>query len=150
MRNIKFSLYIRIFLVLALSFLFSRLLVKDVFLANTPKIRPHLDKYLAEKLRNTAEDIRTNFVALLPNFLKSKQEQDKQNAIALAEFLKKNLQPVASGVKANTVGSSSLIEYKINEVEWQEYTFNINGREVKIKAPKGSNPPPKELFENLK
>lgn len=140
--------YLKIIIVLIFSFFLSNLFIKNIFLANSPQIRPNLDKYFLAKINNTKED----FLAMLrfsifqpkidPNNL-AKYSKEQINA-----YLKNNLKSITKGVKAATLPGYSYVEFKVDEIIWTEITYTLkDGRKVKIKFPKGTTPPPKEIFE---
>lgn len=40
-------------------------------------------------------------------------------------------------------------EVRMNEIDYLEYKFNVNGKEVKIKVPKDQQPPSQETIEAI-
>ena len=132
---------IKIFLVLLFSFLFSSFLIKNVFIANSPKIRPYLGDYFAFKIK----DLFKNFPNLA--FYRSSSNYDRNNTIE--KLKKKPLIPIGKGVYARTDNKNALIEINLEGVEFVEYTFNINGNQVKVKVPKGEMIPNQKVLEAL-
>ena len=37
----------------------------------------------------------------------------------------------------------------MNEIEYLEYTFNVKGKEIKVKVPKNQSPPSQEVIEDI-
>jgi len=119
-----------------MAFLGSQLLTKEVFIANSPTIRPNLGPYMATRLQNVFSNT-SQSLALL--FYKSPAEELKNLPLI----------PVAKGVYAKSNDKASYTEYRVNEVEWIEYTFTVKGKEIKISVPKGQDPPPQNILEDL-
>lgn len=147
---------IKIFLVLVFALLISSFAVKEVFLANSPKIRPNLSGYFLAKMNVTKDNIlaRLNF-----NFLsRPRQEIDQtqtgtfaenQTSNGTVEFLKQSLQPITKGVSAASQDGYSYTEVRLNEVEWVQITYTLkNGQTITIQYPKGTEPPPQAIYEN--
>jgi hypothetical protein len=145
--NQKFNFYIRIVLILLIAFLLSKSLSNNIFLADSPKIRPNLDTYFLAKINTTKDNIlaKLNFNFSFPknNFVAN---QSRNQTI---EFLKNNLHPITKGVSAATRDNYSYTEYKVNEIEWVRVTYTLkNGKTINIEYPKGTNPPPQGIYEN--
>lgn len=122
-----------------------------VFIANTPTVRPHLDRYIASRLKNVWRG-GNDFVARL--FRKS----DTSTVAAFKEELKKKEEKLAntaftqlsSGVYAKDEGEvHSLVEIRLDEMEFIEHTFVVDGKEIKIRIPKDQSPPPQSVMENM-
>lgn len=126
----------KIFLIFVLSLFFSNFLINEIFLVKSPRIRPNLFSYLADKYGR--------FMFIFP----SKELELKRNEISSLSILKTNLKPIAPGVRAASLGSVSYIEYNLNKVQWTQIEYILkDGRKIKIKYPRNSLPPPKEIFE---
>jgi len=152
---------LKIFTVFLIAYFLSSFSIKNIFLANSPKVRPNLGSYFLAKIENTKD----RFLALfnfniipksnyqnydnntqlqLPPQLASTNNKEKIN-----EFLKANLKPITKGVKAASVPGYSYTEFKLNEIEWARITYTLkNGKKITIKYPKGQTPPPKEIYED--
>lgn len=156
---LKYKKYLIAFLALILSFYISIFFIKNVFLANSPKIRPNLGSYYLVKIKNSFNKV-SNFIAsksfsnINLNLNQNNQSSiNQQNTISksrdlLMEELSKNLKPITKGVNAASKDGYNYYEFKLNEIEWVmvEYTLK-NGEIIKIRYPKGTNPPPKEIYE---
>jgi len=151
--------YLIVFLGLTLSFYASVFFIKNVFLANSPKIRPNLGSYYLAKIKNSFNKV-SNFIALKSlnkiNLSLNQNNQlpiNQQNTTSksrelIIEELSKSLKPITKGVSAVSKPGYSYTLYKINEIEWAEIRYTLkNGEEVVIQYPKGTNPPPKEIYE---
>lgn len=128
---IKYKSTLKIFIVLTLSYLASGLLVRNAFIANTPRLRQDFGPYISLKF--------TNFFAGL---FKSKQFPE----VALQS---QPLQLVSKGVYAKSDGTNSYTLIKVGEVEWVEYTYNIDGKEIKIRVPKGQKQLSQEQIRDI-
>jgi len=143
---------LKIFTVFLIAYFLSSFSIKHIFLANSPKIRPNLGEYFLAKIENTKD----RFLALF-NFSNSKNNQlqlpphlaKSKNKEKIEAFLKENLKPITKGVKAASVPGYSYTEFKLNEIEWARITYTLkNGKKITIEYPKGTEPPPKEIYED--
>jgi len=108
----------------------------DVFIANTPNLRPNLGRHFLAKLNSLNQNTRL-FIAKALNRLPEQKLKD----IPLQQFTK--------GVYAKEEGKYSYTVVHENEVDWIEYTFVVNGKNIKVKVPQGQEPPTQELLERL-
>ncbi len=128
----------KIFLILIFSFLLSSFSIKNIFLANSPKIRPNLGRYFLAKIINFKDDFLATF------------DPQKQKEKQIIVNLKKSLKPITKGVRAASVPGYSYTEFKIDEIEWLEVTFTLSdGRKIKVKYPKSQEPPNIKAYENI-
>lgn len=143
----KVFFYLKLFLILVLVYFVSLVLIKDIFLANSPKIRPDLGGYFLAKINNTKENIlaKLNF-NLFPSFNTSNQNRDETT-----NFLKNNLKSIAKGVSAYTDENGITHRvYTLNEVEWEEIKYTLkDGRQVTLKIPKGQSTLSQEDMEEM-
>ena len=136
MRNYKNL--IKLFLILVVAFLISSFSIKNIFLANSPEIRPNLGGYLLSNINL----IKDNILAKL-DFI------GNQNREEIVSSLKNNLKPITKGVSAATRDNNSYTEFKLNEIDWARITYTLkDGQQVVIQYPKGTNPPPQEIYES--
>jgi len=118
---------------LILSYLISSALNGTVFLANTPRIRPNLDEYLIAKaatlVQNTGLIINEeeNALAYNPN----EQVNLLYRRLAGARF--KRLGPGVYYAKNENI---TVVEYNVDELDWIEYTYEIEGKTYKFRVPK--------------
>ena len=152
MINQKISIYLKILAVFLVALLISKILTNNIFLAGSPKIRPNLGNYLAFKIKNTTANLLAKITINFPSFPKRQNleiatsqpitEQETMN------FLKGSLKPVAKGVSAASKDNYSYTVYKMDEIEWVQISYTLkDGRVINIEYPKGTNPPPKEIYE---
>jgi hypothetical protein len=137
----KKTFYLKILVVLVLSYALMSLATKEIFIANTPRIRPHLDKYLALRLSNFINNNR-QFLAKIFNLYQTPEQQLKDVPLKDVPF-----KMVSKGVYAKSRGEVSYTLIKADEVEWVEYSFEVKGKTIKIRMPQGQEPLPKEVFE---
>jgi len=148
----KFKQFGRIFFVLVLAYLISNFSTENIFLANSPKIRPNLGSYLLAKF-NT---VKTNVLARLNfnfNLFPSLNQQANFTAADRQTFdlLKNTLKHVTKGVNAASKDNYSYTEFNLNEIEWARVTYTLkNGQTITVEYPKGTEPPPQALFEGQK
>lgn len=124
-----------------MSFLISDMLIKHVFLANTPYIRPNLGTYIADKTSSIFGKKQNSIASSL-------SPQDQSNLLYKAT---ENIpyKALGGGVYAKEYKDIKIIEYRSGEVVWVEYTFNVDGKQAKVRVPKGQTPPPKSLVEKI-
>lgn len=133
--------YIKIFSIFVITFAATSLLINNVFLGYSPKIRENFPEYIASKIGNYFSQIRS-----IAN--KSPQKDSSNDEKAVVEVLKKSLQPVTKGVRAAQSGNVSYTEYKLNEVEWVVINYILtSGKTISVKYPKGTTPPPRYIFD---
>lgn len=148
----QYKKYFIVFLGLIVSYYISIFFIKTIFLANSPKIRPNLGSYLAFKFKNTTDNLLAKITINFPTFPKKQNLEiattQSSTEQPMMNFLKGSLKPVAKGVSAASKDGYNYYEFKLNEIEWVmiEYTLK-NGEIIKIRYPKGTNPPPKEIYE---
>ncbi len=148
MKNNFFTRFNKLFLALLISFIISSFFIKHIFLANSPKIRSNLDSYFLAKIKSSQESI----IAYL-RFNLFRQKIDTNNLAnyskeQINQYLKNNLKPITKGIKAATLPGYGYTEYKLNEIEWVQIEYTLkDGRKIKINFPKGTTPPPEEIFE---
>ncbi|MFH0773237.1 MAG: hypothetical protein V1922_02905 [bacterium] len=131
----------KIMLVMALGFVITSVLNKEVFIADSPTIRPQLDKYIASRVMNVF-----NFQLSQISLFASKEQQQLNKSKAALQNMPLSL--VSKGVYAKSVNTANYTVVNINDVEWIEYTYVVNGKTIKIKVPAGQQPPPKEAVES--
>jgi len=145
------NMKIKVFIVFLLSFISSFFLIKNIFIANSPKIRQNIGAYFAMKAKNLFNKIYS--LASLNNYRQffniPNNNTIKRNEEIKNKLKNKPLIPLGKGVYARIDGKDVLIEINLEGVDFVEYVFNIKGKEVKIKVPKGENPPPKEVVEKF-
>ncbi len=135
----------KILILIIISYFVSDILGKNIFLANTPKIRPDLSQYLLSKIIDF-KDKGKDFFASLFNFSKENYSSYTYQDKTRKELEKRPLIELYKGVYAQTEGKKAIIKIDIGEMEFTEYVFNIDGREIKLKIPKnGPTPPPNVL-----
>ena len=135
----KKLIYIKIAIAIFLSFIIVRIGSQAVFIANTPYIRPDLNQYAA-----------FNFSRFIGGGAALYTLIFDRNKLNIKDELKDvPLNTLAKGVYAKDKKNISYILIKDNEVEWIEYKFQLKGKEMIIKVPKGDKPPSQELLEKL-
>lgn len=123
--------HLKIFIVIFFAYIISTFSLKAIFIANSPKIRNDLEY----KINYFAQNILQN------NFLTK-----RNNNISEEE---KNIQKIAAGVYAQTISGVSVKQYRLNEIEWVEHIYIVNGKEIKLKIAKGDEVLSQETVEHL-
>lgn len=167
MNNYNYKKYFSFFIALGVAYLLSGFSINNLFLAQSPSIRPNLDQYFLAKINNTKESIlaKLRFNFTLPSFNLALNNTDtnsssnsnwfqnnNSNSVSNREekmnFLKSTLKPITKGVSAASKDGYNYMEFKINEIEWIKVTYTLkNGKVITIQYPKGTNPPPKAIYE---
>jgi hypothetical protein len=129
--------YLLIFTVFLISFILSNLLIKNVFLANTPKVNPFFISNITGKIKN-------QYIAFFDSFDNKNADSGKTNRNTETIF-----ESISQGVYAAQTENGTVVKVVSEEIDWTEYAFNLNGKEIKIKVPKGQSPPDQESVENL-
>lgn len=142
---------IKILLIMMIAFFIIATLSPHVFLSNTPTIRPGLGTYIALKLQSAWTNS-TSFIAKIFN------RQPTYTAAQYQEELTKTKERLAGvpfkqlskGVYAKDEGNThSLVEIRLDEMEFIEHTFIVNGKKIVIRVPKDQQVPPQSAVEKL-
>ena len=162
--------FIKLGIVLLISYLVTDYSIRNLFLAQSPKLNPFFVSNLMAKVNNFFEK-KTSFLAFKkPNLTQPSnlKQQPTQSIVAqkpsfdpfqivntndlpqnVIEAINTPLQKISTGVYAGEKNDIKVIEIRTGEIEYLEYTFNIKGKEIKIKVPKDQEPPSQEVIEAL-
>lgn len=132
----KKVLYLKIGACIFLSLIFTRFLLKNVYIANSPYFRNDLNP--ARILASLTESGQT---------ILSKLFGKNQFADIPLEFIP--FKSIEKGIYAKENKTSSYTLYKEAEIEWYEFAFEYKGKKHILKIPKGQSPPPQEVLEKL-
>jgi len=132
----KIQSYLKLILVLAVSFLISSFCDRRVFLAHSPRINPFFGTELAENFTHPFRSVRT-YLASITIFTPSPEKALKDVPFSV----------IAPGVYAKTKGNTSYTLIKEDEVVYVEYQLNIDGKIIKVKVPQGQPAPVAEMFK---
>lgn len=139
-------LYAKLFGAIILAVIVTKLITNNVFIADTPQIKPNLDKVIAINLDSLIND---NIIARAIKGKPAIAEKVEKHNQLLQQFSNIPFQQVSKGVYAKNDDKTVVIEYRFGEADWLEYTFTINGKEIKIRVPKDEKPPSKEFLEKV-
>ncbi|MCS6956539.1 MAG: hypothetical protein NZM02_01680, partial [Patescibacteria group bacterium] len=138
-----------------------------IFLANSPRINPFFTQNTIAKINNFFAKTKTFFVF---DFFQRKDNQQKikqQDNFTRQQFSnqgfslnetpqeikevisKAPMKKIAPGVYAGEYKGYQVSTIKTNEMEFLEYIFNIRGKKIKIKVPKGQDPPNQKTVEEI-
>ncbi len=158
MNNILNNRFLKLFLILGAAYFVSDFSSKSIFLAGTPKLNPFAANNMIVKARSFVSNTGAIVASLNPlNFIKRNENSDLDNipptqvefAQDIDNALQAPLNQVSKGVYAGEKDGYQVTEVKIGEFEYLEYTFNIRGKDVKIRVPKDQEPPSQETMEKL-
>lgn len=143
---------IKIILVLTLAFGVSQLIGRTIFVADSPLIRRNLGQYIATNISSMMVKVDLSFLSL--NFLKGGSQK---NVVTQPAANQRNnqqsihLKQVSKGIYAaeDNQGKIKKVEYRLDEIDWVEYTFTVNGRQVTIKMPKSQPTPRMDVLEKI-
>ncbi|MFH0773811.1 MAG: hypothetical protein V1922_05890 [bacterium] len=130
-----------VILTLFISFFVSSFIAAEVFIGNSPTIRPHLDSYLAQKMQTLTSPV-SNLLASLqgkaPGTMENKTVKQRYEVLQSVPFLN-----VATGVAAREKYGVAETHYDLNKIKWIEYSYKTRvGTTIKIKIPEGQKLPP--------
>ncbi len=119
----------------------SRFLSKEIFIESTYVVRPHLDLYLAMRVRSVVTPV-AELIAKLQG--KTSSNVDKQTVAERYDALKNvPFSQIASGVAAHEKDGVAETVYDVNNIKWINHTYTrLDGSVVVIKIPEGQKPPP--------
>lgn len=157
---------LKIIIIVLFSFFLSHFLIKNLFLANSPRINPFFARNMMAKVSNFFDKTKSFFafdiskkenIQQNPNQNNFAQQQPQNQSFTLDKapqelkeaISKAPMRKIAPGVYAGEYKGYYVSTIKINEIEFLEYTFDVNGRKIKIKVPKGETPPSQETVEKM-
>lgn len=121
----------------------SDILVKDVFVGDTPAVRTDVaDRLVTRTLAAVNIDTYISFFSDNGNPRPDLSPETLKDRLA-------NVPPqtIAKGVYAKESDDGVITEIHYDEIEWQEFPYRkADGTIVSIKVPKGTVPPPPGLF----
>lgn len=123
--------YLKILFLLGIAYLVSYFSIKNIFLAESPIINPLFVQNMM--VGNISQSINQASVTT-------------QN---IKDALNAPLKKVRQGVYAGEKNKIKVYEIRMDELEYLEYTFNVNGKEIRIKVPKGQEPPSQDVMNSL-
>jgi hypothetical protein len=158
--------YLKIFLLLGVAYIISYFSIKNIFLAESPRVNPFFVQNLIADASNfwnksTSFFAFKNTVPANNNFSNNYPTQawaasspiiatNLNNAPKdVISALSAPLNKISQGVYAGEKNDYKVFEVKTGELEYLEYTFNVNGKEVKIKVPKGQDPPSQNVVNEI-
>jgi len=118
---------------LVIGFFLSSFLNNRIFVADTPKIKPELKTYLARAFFKE-EDRTLSYDSRI-------QVDELYHRLEGAPF-----NNVAKGIYVKSEYATVITLYRINEVDWAEYTYEINNKTYKFRVPQNTSPPAKKMF----
>jgi hypothetical protein len=136
----KYFLISTIFLI---SFLISNFLIKNLFLANSPRINPFFVNNMKVKIKNYLSINFNDF----NNYKNNKIVDDKESfGLKIATT---PLKKISRGTYAGEIDGIHVTKIVMDELEYNQYIFNVDGRQIKVKIPKGEPTPNQKVLEAL-
>jgi hypothetical protein len=120
------------------AFLFSFIFSDGIFVNNSPIVRRDIPHYYALKFDKTAIGKVPFMAKLIYNF---KYPSEKLQDLPLI--------PVARGVSAKEKGNVIYSQVNVGELKLIQYTFEVNGKQIKIRVPEGDTPPTQDELEKI-
>ncbi|PIY71531.1 hypothetical protein COY87_05690 [Candidatus Roizmanbacteria bacterium CG_4_10_14_0_8_um_filter_33_9] len=136
--------YIKIIGVLILSLLVTMIIRSVFYIEDDPQsLRSHPEQYIAQYIGEK-----------IPGGKKGENSQmyasAAQNFNNTLEAVKNApLNQIAKGTYAQINGDATVVVVKLDEIPYKEYTFNVNGKEIKIRVPEGRDIPTQDMVEKL-
>ena len=131
----RFHSFTKITIALVAALVTAEFLMQDVFVASTPRVRPDLADHLVEQTLALVNV--DNYIAF---FRGDNRVPDNIASVSSQPTLIK-------GVYAKESEDTSVMEVKVNEVEWQDIQYTKkDGSTITLKIPAGTEPPPPGLF----
>lgn len=132
-------------MVLIISFLMTKVVGDIFFISDSPVLRSNPALYMAKKVDMSVSPL----LALLRiNKTGNSQTLNATHFASIEDFnqaLSKAvdvpMKQVAKGTYAATVQGKEVQIIKLNEIPYKEYTYTINGKQVKIRVPETMSPP---------
>jgi hypothetical protein len=138
----KKVMYLKIILVLlVIGFVVPRF-SSYLFLADSPQIRPEVITLFQD----------TTYRLAHAGAEKPKQPYyNAQDALAKLnnEVKDKSLKVISKGVYAKTGNNGTVYEINLNEKEYYEHVYIVNGKEIKIRIPKGEEAPTQQQIDEI-
>lgn len=153
---------------MVIAYLVSDFSIKNVFIAQSPKFNPFFVTNTVARVNNFWSKT-GNFIASINFFPKlnllnisnqtafnsyNNQLNNQPNSFNLSKaqinkLLKTSFKKVSTGVYAGEQDGYQVYKVSTDELGYVTYTFNINGKEVKIKVPRGQKPPSQKEVESF-
>lgn len=146
--------YLKILVIVVVSFFVSSFANREIFIANSPKLDPNATKNLSYRVKNLFDS--SYYISLL--FSKpdksapiAKEQLDSLrkeiNLVITEQILNNSLKSISKGTYAKETPEGDYYIFNDEETEWIEYTYNVRGKKITVKVPKGENPPSQDQLE---
>ncbi len=138
---------IKIIAAFLLSLALTFILKKEIFIADTPRLKYLPHQYIALKIKEAMYDLKYGKMAK-----KAREDTQKISLRTMENAQKVIFEPmkkIAPGVYSQTRENVVKITFKEEEMEWEEYKFKVNGKEVKIRVLKGGKIPSQGELEEI-
>lgn len=122
--------YLKMFVLMGFALFVSGILKQEIFINNSPTIRPNVGPYLLARVRGIGSSGGSMFA-----FLKGAPSSKEINQEVAERLQNVPLKAVSKGVYAKEDDKIKYTEVHEGEVEWRVYTVNIKGKDVTIKVP---------------
>jgi uncharacterized membrane-anchored protein YhcB (DUF1043 family) len=135
---------VKIVLALIAAFLVMSTLTGSVFVNNTFQVNQNFITQIKNKLENGKEKVSVFFAKVF-----NKQSNIPVSDERLQKLYALTATKLVPGVYARKDSSYEVIDLVDSEVNWIQYTFVVNGKEIVINIPEGQSPPPQEVIDRM-
>jgi|GEM_PF-5570675 len=148
--NIK---YLKLFTILLISLLITKVTSGRVFIADTPKIKPQI----AYRITHPVTSAKYLFARIFLKNSKSYGQAVAEDRIERAKYTLKDQPyiPLTKSVSAKSNEYGTMIEININKIDYDVYTYTfqgiykpeLKGKKIVVKVPVGSRMPSPQQIE---
>ena len=133
----KKILYFKILGVIVLGFFIANILSKEIFLANSPRLRPDLRAHLTARIVSLLDGPK----AFIARLFRGKTIEE--------ELINVSYRSVAKGVYAKEKADKSIKLYREDDVEWLYYEFDYKGKHYRVRYAKSDGLPNQNSLERM-
>lgn len=124
----------KVLFIFIISFIVTKLISQNVFLASTPKIQMNFHEKIITNIQKNFLLIKSSIIAFL-----FPTKQNKMNNFAL------------DSIAQEARGSEKFLQFFNETSDVKEYHYSLsNGQKITIKIPKDIDKPPQKVIEELK
>lgn len=134
--------------ILFAAFILSNILMSEVFINKSPKVRPQIGTYLIARIKKVFSP--SEFIASITGKTqKEKALAEKEIQVSFNKLQEVAFTEVVPGVKARASENVSETSYDLGGVKWVKHKVTIDGIEHEYGWPEGKELPPQSMLENM-
>lgn len=149
--KLKHTLHVSAALLIA--FFVSKVVGDIFFISDSPILRSDPAMYIAQKIDKSTGPL----LAFLKIRKSGSYENPDVNKFASLDDFKQAMssavnipmKQVATGTYASTVQGKDVQIIKLNEIPYREYTYTIDGKQIKIRVPETMSPPTEDEVKSV-